>query len=304
MRVLVTGANGFVGRHLAAELNAQGHTALAFDVGPVAPESPMKEGATGDIAAPAAVKAAVRRLEPDACVHLAGCAFVPAGASAPQLVLSINLMGTVHVLEAFRECNPRARLLVISSAQVYGSRARPGPLTEDDALEPDNLYGISKSAADQVGRLYATQYGMDVMTARPYNHIGPGQSPQFVVASFAHQLREFQRGAAKELRTGNLESRRDFTDVRDVARAYRLLLEKGRPGQAYNIASGNELGIGEILERMCAIAGVHPPVIRDESLFRVDHFNPLLDITRLRKDTGWEPLIPLERTLRDILNAS
>lgn len=301
MRVLVTGAFGFVGRYLIAELRQHGHDIFAYDVGPVPPDLRDVEAASGDVRDAASLRNAIRRAAPDACVHLAALAFVPAGAEDPQAMIDVNILGTIRLLESFRREAPKARVLVVSTAQVYGRIPRPAPLREEDPLAPDSIYAISKAAADDVARLYARQYGMDILVARPYNHIGPGQSPLYVVSSFARQVRAIAAGAPNEIKVGNLDSRRDFTDVRDVARAYRLLLERGRTGEAYNLGSGTQVRIGDILDRLCAQAGVRPRITRDPALYRPDHESPPLDIRKVRDATGWIPGIPLDQTLRDIL---
>jgi GDP-4-dehydro-6-deoxy-D-mannose reductase len=238
-------------------------------------------------------------IAPDACVHLAGLAF--AGGVDPQTILNANLVGTTNVLEAFRRAKSRARLLIVSSAHVYGMKARPAPIREDDPLNPDTFYSIAKMAADRISLLYAEKFGLDIMVARPSNHIGPGQSPQFAIPAFARQIKAINRGAPPLIRVGNLDNRRDLTDVRDVARAYRFLLERGRPGRPYNIATGHDVRMGDILDRLCVLAAVRPRFVRDESLYRPCDQNPVLDTTRLRGDTGWHPMIPLEQTLSEVL---
>ena len=180
----------------------------------------------------------VSELAPDACIHLAGIAFVPLGWTDPELVFSVNLLGTINVLEAFRLGAPKARLLIVTSAEIYGRVPGSHAFAEDAPLTPDNLYAVSKMAADLSSLLYARRYGMHVMTARPGNHIGPGQSPRFVTSAFAEQIVKIARKQTEPvLKVGNLECERDFTDVRDVARAYRLIAEGGRAGEAYNISS-------------------------------------------------------------------
>lgn len=301
MRVLVTGATGFVGRYLLSELKAQGHAAYGLDLGAPPPDLPVDAFVTADICRGDALPEAVARLRPDACVHLAAMAFVPSGKSSPVKMTEVNVMGTTRLLDAFRAHAPEARILFVSTAQVYGTRPRLAPVTEDDPLFPESLYGITKSAADGIARFFARQYGMPVMVARPYNHIGPGQAPDYVVASFASQVRAIREGAPAAIRVGNLESRRDFTDVRDIVRAYRLLLEKGAAGEAYNIASGRHVRIADVLARLCDLAGVQPRIDHDAALHRpVDH-SLVLDITRLRQATGWAPAVPLETTLKDLV---
>ena len=304
MRILVTGASGFVGRHFLTEAAANGHTAFAMDVTP----PPGSVACAGFFSAcltdPAALCETIRRCKPDACMHLAGVAFVPTANTDPGRVIDINIMGTANLLEAFRNNAPKCRILVASSAQVYGHRPRPSPIKEDDPLTPDSLYGITKAAADDISRFFARQYGMAVMTARPYNHVGPGQSPHFVVPAFAMQIRAILRGQGNVIKVGNLESRRDFTDVRDVVHAYRLLLERGEAGFAYNVASGHQLAIGQILHQLCDLAGVSPDIVQDPALYRPDGACSTLDTSRLIAATGWQPRIPFTQTMKDILEAA
>ncbi len=303
MRVLVTGAYGFVGRHVVAELLGHGHQVWGYDVGVPPPGLAGMTPMEGDIRNADAVKAAVRSSKPDACIHLAAMAFVPSGAATPEIMLDVNIMGTIRMLEVFRHEARNVRLLAISSAQVYGHKPRPAPVKEDDPFDPDSIYAISKAAVDQTSLLYARQYGMDISVVRPHNHIGPGQSPLYVVSAFARQVSEIARGGPQEIKVGNLESMRDFTDVRDVARAYRLLLDRGRAGEAYNLGSDSPLPIGDILLRLCAIARVQPAITRDPARFRPMDRTPVLDIGKLRAATGWMPEIPLDRTLGDIMQA-
>ena len=302
MRVLVTGACGFVGKHVLHELAANGHDVIGMDVGAPPPCLAPDHFISANITDAACMVKTINDLAPDACIHLAGLAFV--GGGHPQMMMEINLVGATNVLEAFKLAHSKARILFISSAHVYGMKSRPAPIKEEDPLKPDTFYAIAKSAADQISLLYAKQYGMDVMVARPHNHIGPGQSPKFAIASFARQVNAISQGAPPMIKVGNLENHRDFTDVRDIAKAYLRLLEKGQSGSAYNIASGCEVRVGDILDSLCALAGVRPEIVRDEALYRPLDQNPVLDITRLRKDTGWQPTFTLQQTLTDILTHS
>ena len=303
MRVLITGAGGFVGQHLIRELLRNGHEVIAFDLEFAGnPSCPFKT-VTGDIQDAETVHHLVSSACPDACIHLSAISFIPDGWMHIENMFSVNLTGTLHLLEGFRKAAPEARILVVSSVEVYGRAMTTHLIREDDPLNPDNLYAISKAAADRTTLLYASHYGMNTITARPCNHIGPGQSSRFVVASFAEQLTAIALGKAQPiLRVGNLDSKRDFIDVRDVARAYRLLIEKGEVGQAYNIASGQAITIRTILDQLCAIAGIHPDIEVDQHLFRPQESHPLLDTTRIETDVHWEPQIQLADTLRDIMS--
>ncbi len=299
MRVLVTGANGFVGRHMLRELAAAGHHALALDLAAV-PGHPPADTCVADLTDAARLEELVARWRPDGAIHLGGIAFVPMGWTHPQRLIDINLIGTINLLEAFRQKAAAARLVIVSSSEVYGRRLAAGPLDEDAAFRPDTPYGVSKAAADWYALMYARQYGMAAMTARPANHTGAGQAEVFAVPSFARQLALIKQGAVHPpLRVGNLESQRSIMDVRDVAHAYRVLLDHGEPGQAYNISRGDLVSMARVLEMLCDIAGVHPAIEVDPVRFRPADTVPVLDARRLRR-LGWAPRHELAATLRDV----
>ncbi|OQA29260.1 MAG: GDP-6-deoxy-D-mannose reductase [Verrucomicrobia bacterium ADurb.Bin345] len=301
MRILVTGARGFAGRHLLSDLSAAGHTPLGFDLQPL-PQTLQVESFPGDLRNPEDIAKAVRDGRPDACIHLGGIAFVPMGWTHPDLVLSVNLGGTINILETLRQQAPATRLLVVTSAEVYGHAEQGSAIDEDAEMHPSTIYAVAKLAADLTALLYARKHGMPVMTARPGNHMGPGQATPFVTASFAQQLAEMRAGRQPAvLRVGNLDSERDFTDVRDTVRAYRLLIERGVPGRAYNIATSARVRIGGMLNQLCARSGVNPRIEVDPARFRPTDRPTLLDTGRIRADTGWTPEIPLSRTLADIM---
>ena len=306
MKVAITGANGFVGAFVLKELAENRHSPIAFVWKHDGRKLPYAhETVEVDITDAGAVYDAIEKTKPDACIHLAAVSFVPDGTVNPDLTFSVNVMGTVNVLEAFRRARPEARMVVVSTAQVYGKCESMRTVNEDAPLRPSHQYGISKAAADLLTLNYASDLGLQAMSARPHNHIGPGQSTNFVVASFAHQMKEIAGGRAESrILVGNLESARYFTDVRDVARAYRLLLEKGTPGRAYNISSGDPVRIVQVLETLCDLAGVRPRIEVDRSLFRPADSYPRLDTARIEKDVGWLPKIPLMHSLRDILAES
>ncbi len=299
MRVLLTGADGFVGGHTREALIDAGHEVVCL-VEPGRRSAPPSE--TADLRSPDAVKHAVETIRPEGCIHLGGIAFVPKGWSDPDLVFDVNTNGTLHLLEALRTHAPACRTVVVTSAEVYGRDPRPRPIREDDPTEPATLYGVSKLAADQMARLYAKRYNMQVMTARPQNHIGPRQSADFVAVAFARQLLDIAAGRQPpHMRVGNLDSTRDFSDVRDVARAYRLLTEAGVAGEAYNIAAGRQVRIRDLFDLLCECAGTHPEVEIDPDRYRPTDAAPDLDIGKIADHVGWQPRIPLRQTVQDLV---
>ena len=302
MRVLVTGASGFVGRHLIRELLKNNHEIVAFDMAFQSPIDGVDQQFTGDIMDAECLEKVTASTKPGACVHLGAISFAPSGKNNAPKMFAVNVVGTLNVLEAFRKGAPSARILVISTAHVYGRAASDRPVEEDSPLTPAGMYAISKAAADMATMEYSKQYGMCNMVARPNNHIGPGQSSKFVIASFAQQLKEMRKNGAKgAIHAGNMDSVRDFTDVRDIVVAYRLLLEKGHAGKAYNISSNNLLTIKTVFDELCRLANIKPEVITDKERFRPTDSSPVLDVRRIRADTGWKPQIPFTKTLEDIL---
>ena len=301
-RVLVTGAAGFVGGHLVRELEAHGHVVATTDAVPAAA---MPDCRVVDLRDRDALRALVRETRPDACVHLGAISFVPDGDKNPSDLLTINIAGTVNLAEAIRTEAPACRLLFVSTAQVYGPvtsiRAANVPIRENAPLLPLSMYAISKAAAEHAVCAFGAAHGMETLVARPANHTGPGQSPKFVAVSFARQILAAKAGEVDEIRVGNLESVRDFTDVRDVVRAYRLILEHGQNGMAYNITANERVAIRDLLDRLMALAGASPRVVVDPALYRPGDASLRLDVSRLREHTGWTPQFKLDQTLADIL---
>jgi GDP-4-dehydro-6-deoxy-D-mannose reductase len=299
MRVLVTGATGFVGGHLLDALRVAGNEPIAFGGPNDAPPAVAL-----DILDVDAVRRSVEEAAPQAIVHLAGQAFVPQSVADPLGTLAINATGTANILEAARAV--RARVLVVSSAEVYGIQLPERmPLDEAALVRPANAYGASKLAAETYALAWQRSYGVDALVARPFNHIGPGQDVRFVVASFARQLADIAAGGPPIMYVGNLEAQRDFLDVRDVAAAYVRLIANGRAGEVYNICSGRTVAIREVLRQLITIARV-PVEIRDDPDRMRSSDLPILsgNASKLRTETGWEPRISLATSLRDIYAAA
>lgn len=301
MHVLVTGGTGFAGRYAVAELAAHGHRVSVLDRAGGASTDGAHAVYPADVCAAAHVAEAVAACRPDACLHLAALSFVPEGDADPAGMLNVNVRGTLNVLEAVRALNRPVRTVVVSSSQVYGNPVEP--VTEDAPLAPTGVYGVSKAAADLLALSYRRQYGLDVVIARPTNHTGPGQPVRFAVPAFAEQVCRARAAASPAIRVGNLESRRVILDVRDVARAYRLLIESDRAEGVYNLSGAERLPMRSVLDRLCALAGVRARYEVDPARYRPTDHAVRLDTGRLAALTGWRPEIPLDQTLVDVLNA-
>jgi GDP-4-dehydro-6-deoxy-D-mannose reductase len=292
MRALVTGAGGFVGPHLLGALRQRAQ-AEVFTV------------ELGDVQE---LRTALDAFRPTVVFHLAAQTFVPEALRAPIETYDVNTMGTARLAEAIRTCarEPRPRIVFASSAEVYGARD-PGeyPLREAIDLRPMNPYGASKAAAEAILLGESRSFGTDVVIARGFNHIGPGQKEHFVVASLAAQLARIAAGGPPQLFVGNLKTARDFLDVRDVVAAYVELALHGERSEVYNVCSGSAVTIADVLRELIAIAHVPVEVLEDPARVRPSDV-PLSvgSSEKLRARTGWSPQIPLTRSLRDVYAAA
>ncbi len=292
MRSLITGGRGFVGTWLADHLRSLGDTVVVIDQ-------------EVDVTDPQALLDALSDAAPQAIYHLAALTHVGQSWDQPLRVLEVNVLGTGAVLAAARQCGSDPTVLVTSSAEVYGAVTDPSllPLTEDSPTAPLTPYAASKLAAEALCTQAVLGHGQRVITVRPFNHIGPGQSPNFAVAALAKRILDADASGASTIPVGNLSARRDFTDVRDVVRAYRLLVESGTAGVVYNVCSGRDVAIGEIADRLLDLAGTSLEFETDPNLVRPVEV-PVLrgDPGRLSAATGWVPERPLEQTLGDVLS--
>jgi GDP-4-dehydro-6-deoxy-D-mannose reductase len=288
---LITGASGFVGGHLSRHLAASGDEVVELD------------RHTGvDVLDLGAVVDEMNQAEPDVVYHLAAWSHIGGSWTAPVEVFRVNAEGTLNVLQAANRVGV-GRVLVVSSADVYGPAPESEmPLTEESPLRPASPYGVSKAAADLLGLQAWLGNKLEVVRIRAFNHHGPGQAPNFVTSSLAEQIARNELEGGSVLPVGSLSARRDFTDVRDVVRAYRLLAERAEPGEAYNVCSGVDVSVSEIADRLIGMAARPMQLEFDPARARpVDV--PVLrgDNRKLRAATGWTPEIPLDTTLADVL---
>ena len=297
MRALVTGASGFVGRHLVAHLRELGDDVVACD----------RRGVAGgavplDVADPAAVTRLVREVAPDAIYHLAARSHVGESWEPGDELTRVNVGGTAAVVAACRT-TAVTRVLVVGSAEEYGPVAdEHGPVGEHTPLAPLSPYGASKRDAELVALAAWTEHEVPVVGVRAFNHTGPGQAPSFFVPGFARRIARAERDGDDDIMVGNLDSVRDFTDVRDVVRAYRLLVQRGDAGEVYNVCSGEGVRIGDLAERLLD-RSARPLRLRvDPELVRPVEVPVFVgDPAKLVSATGWSPTVPLDRTLDDVL---
>ncbi|MBR4711428.1 MAG: GDP-mannose 4,6-dehydratase [Clostridia bacterium] len=297
-RVLILGAAGFVGPYLAGELAAHGADVVCADRAETGPAGFAY--AQADMTDAEAVRALMSDVRPDAAVNLAAVSSVAQSWRMPRETFAVNVGGTLNLLEAARALEPMPRLLLIGSAEEYAPRETP--LDEDAPLDAGNPYGVSKQAQEQLARVWAERYGLRITCVRAFNHTGPGQDPRFAIPSWCRQAAAIDCGARPAvLRAGNLSVRRDFTDVRDVARAYRMILAGARGGEVYNVGSGHARRLGDILDRIVALSSVPITVETDPALVRAaDIPVQCCDHTRITKALGWMPERALEDTVAEM----
>jgi GDP-4-dehydro-6-deoxy-D-mannose reductase len=290
VRILVTGSKGFVGHWLIAHLEDSGDEVIGLD-------------AEVDITGAAGLRQAVSTAAPDAICHLAALASVGASWGASEETYRVNTVGTANLLDAALGCAVRPRVLLISSSEVYGRVSEADlPIGEDRALAPVSPYAASKAAAEMIGIQAWLGSGLEVVRARPFNHTGPGQRHDFVVPALAEQIARAVETGASQLNTGNLDARRDLTDVRDVVKAYRLLMADGEAGQVYNVCRGEAVSIRRVAERLMAVAGVELPIVVDPDRVRPVEIPELRgDRRRIEAAVGWRPEYDLDETLSDVL---
>ena len=287
-RVLITGANGFTGRHLVARLAETSSASLI--------------GLPCDLTDPEAVLHVVERADPDVVYHLAGIF----GSESPEEIQRVNVGGFVSLRDALRRQADRRgrpiRLLIIGSAAELGrAGAARLPVAEDACCQPETVYGRSKWEATRLALAEPCEGPLEIVVARPFNLVGPGLSPRLALGNFARQIADVTLGRASAIRCGPLDSRRDYLDVRDAVEAYRLLVERGRPGQLYHVCAGRSYAMGDLLHRMLALAGIRPEILSQPT----DRVGDLADIYgnlgKIAAECGWAPTIALDRSLADLV---
>lgn len=314
--VLITGINGFVGSHLAELLVSK----KKYNVyGTVREKSPTEKSLENieaikdqltligmELSDKQSVENTIKESKPDYLFHLAAQSFVPASWERPEETIIDNVVGTIKIFEMLRKNNLNPKTLIVGSSEEYGL-VYPNeiPIKETNPLRPLNPYGVSRLAQDKLAFQYYKVHNLNIIISRVFNHTGPRRRPEFVTSNFAKQIVEIELGIKKpEIEVGNLESIRDFTDVRDIVKAYILAVEKCVPGEVYNICSGKGYKVSDVLKILLDISKNDDIVIKqDKNKMRVGD-NPILigDNTKFCKQTGWHPEIPFEQTLKDLLD--
>jgi GDP-4-dehydro-6-deoxy-D-mannose reductase len=311
LRILITGITGFVGSHLAEYALSRGDVEV---FGTVRWRSRMENIehladrvrlVECDLRDAAAVRGALAEVRPDYIFHLAAQSYVPTSWKAPAETLTTNIISQLNVMEAMRDLGLQARLHVAGSSEEYGLVfEHETPITEENPLRPLSPYAVSKVAQDMLAFQYHRSYGLDVVRTRAFNHEGPRRGYVFVTSNFARQIAEIEKGVKPPvIEVGNLNARRDFTDVRDMVRAYWLSLEKGQAGEVYNIGSGKVYSIREVLDMLLSYTEREIEVRPVTERMRPSDVELLVcDCSKFRAATGWSPEIPFEKTLRDTLD--
>ncbi len=311
MRALITGASGFVGGHLIEHLHARGDSLVGLSASGRWPHALAHldrmarieafDLASGDELALADLLA---RKQPEVIYHLAAQANPQASVADPRGTWALNLGGTLNLLEAVKSARLPARVVIVGSGVCYGNPPEEfQPVSETCPLRPNNPYSASKAAADLLGIQHYLAHGTDVVMARPFNHAGPRQSPTYVLGGLARQVAEVEKGLKARVEVGNLDIVRDFTDVRDVVQGYRLLAEKGQPGEIYNLGTGRGTRLSDALDFLQSRAGKPVEVYVDPARVRpVDQPKLVADPSKLKKAVGWEPQFTIEQTLQDMLD--
>ena len=304
MKALIIGGAGFVGKYLTRRLLEDKYEVVVTKMENEAIDAEGFEVADLDILDYLSVKALLESGTFSCIFHLAAQSSVALSWKNPQLTVDVNIKGALNVLDAMRETEYKGKAVLIGSGEEYGTiDVGEVPIAEKTVLRPGNIYAATKGCQNMLGTIYAKAYGLDIVLVRAFNHIGPGQSEVFVVSDFCKQIVEIEKGLREPiLRVGNLEAKRDFTDVRDVVRAYEYLGRMGKAGETYNVGSGKAISIREILDAIIRLSGADVEVVVDENKLRpVDVPVIEADIGKISSMTGWKPEYDLETTITDTI---
>ena len=307
--VFVTGITGFVGSHIAEKLlsmnaNVSGIVRRRSSLENIEPIKHKVKLIDGDISDSYSVYAAMKEAQPEVIFHLAAQSFVPLSWSAPLETIRTNIDGTLNVLEAIRKVDSVKRIQFAGSSEEYGHvLPEESPVKESQPLRPLSPYGVSKVACDLLCYQYGKSYNLGVIRTRTFNHTGPKRGKEFVTSNFAHQVASIMKGKGQPvIKVGNLDAVRDFTDVRDIVNAYMLAIEKARVNEVYNIGSGTGVKIQDVLNMLIRLSNAKVDVVQDTERIRPSDVQYLLcDSSKFRNETGWQPTIPFEKTMSDLL---
>ena len=297
MRALITGSQGFVGGYLRQELEENGYEVIGLDV------QPGESTVQVNLLDASSVARTIEELMPDAIFHLAGQADVAKSWSIPQKTIEMNTIAAVSLMEAVRHHVPQAKLVMVGSSDQYGNLGKAGEsVSETTEMNPQSPYAVSKLAQEKMAQVYVRAYGLQICMTRSFNHAGVGQRLGFMIPDFASGVVKVEKGIAKSIKVGNLDSRRDFTHVKDVVRAYRLISEKGIPGEIYNVGSGITYSAREVLDQLRDSATCFVPVEQDPDKMRPSE-TPIVccDYSKIFKQTGWFPMRSFDKLLVEVL---
>ncbi|MGG7178118.1 GDP-mannose 4,6-dehydratase [Clostridium paraputrificum] len=302
-KVLIIGANGFVGTHLARELKNNSYICLGADLNDISDNNEFDSVYKLNILDEESINIVLEKTRPDYIINLAAISSVKKSWDIPSVTFDVNVKGTINILECIRKAGLKARVLLIGSSEQYGKIDYSKAVSEDSELNSINPYGISKYTQEKVALMYKEAYGIEVILVRAFNHIGPGQGKGFVIPDFVSQVVGIKnKGIKSNITVGNLSAKRDFTDVRDIVCAYRLLLEKGVSGEIYNVGSGIEVEIKQVLNLIIKLVGLDIEVIVDENKYRrIETPSIVCDNSKLKNATGWGIKYKLEESLIDII---
>lgn len=301
-KVLIIGINGFVGIHLSNEFKKNDYKVYGADLN-IGNFDDKIQLFKLDILDKNNVLEVIKNVSPDCIINLAAISSVRLSWEIPQKTIDVNINGTINILESIKELNLKTRLLLIGSSEQYGDIDYTRPVSEEEELNALNPYGISKATQEKIAKLYSRAYGIDVMMVRAFNHIGPGQGKEFVVPDFVSQIVEIENGILEPIiKVGNLSAERDFTDVRDIVNAYRLILENGNNGEVYNVGSGKAISIREILDIIVDKSRTKVKIEIDKNKFRpIDTPKIECNNNKLKNETGWNIKYSIEESIEDII---